>query len=67
VSILFRRLLVAAWVFVLEAVVLVTFFPRLASTTQVSVALRPFLILLIILSVLQAAFTLYRQSQGSDD
>ena len=66
-SILFRRLLVAAWVFVLEAVVLVTFFPRLASTTQISVALRPFLILLILLSVFQAAVTLYRQSQSSDD
>ena len=66
-SILFRRLLVAAWVFVLEAVVLVTLFPRLASTTQITVALRPFLILLIILSVFQAAFTLYRQSQSSDD
>jgi hypothetical protein len=67
VSILFRRLLVAAWVFVLEAVVLVTLFPRLASNIQLSVALRPFLILLIILSVFQAAFTLYRQSQSSDD
>jgi hypothetical protein len=67
VSILFRRLLVAAWVFVLEAVVLVTLFPRMASTTQITVALRPFLILLIILSVFQAAVALYRQSQNSDD
>jgi cytochrome bd-type quinol oxidase subunit 2 len=62
VNLVFRRILVAAWVFVLEVVVLMALFPRWASTAQFSLAIRPVLILLVTLSVLHAAFALYRQN-----
>jgi hypothetical protein len=57
---------VAAWVFVLESVVLVALFPKLAANVQYSVAIRPILVLLIVLSVAQAVIALYRQSREDE-
>lgn len=66
-NLFFRRILVAAWVFVLEGVVLIALFPGLAPGKSYTTAIRPFLLVLVVLSMVQAALALFRQGKEDEN
>ena len=57
----------AAWLFVLEGIVLIALFPSLAPGKSYVEAIRPFLLLLVALSIVQAAIALFRQGKEDEN
>lgn len=58
---MFRRLLITVWLSVFGSIVLLALFPRLAARIPYPVAIRPFLLLLVVVSVVYGTVLLYRQ------
>jgi hypothetical protein len=58
---MFRRILIAVWVFVFGSIALLALFPRLAARIPYPVAIRPLLLLLVLVSIVYGVVFLYRQ------
>lgn len=58
---MFRRILITVWLSVFGSIVLLALFPRLAARIPYPVAIRPFLLLLVLASAVYGTFLLYRQ------
>jgi hypothetical protein len=58
---MFRRILVAAWVFIFGSVALLALFPKLVMWIPHPAAIRPFLILFVLVSLVYGVVWLYHQ------
>jgi hypothetical protein len=58
---MFRKILIAVWVFVFGSIALLALFPRLAARIPYPVAIRPLLLLLVLVSIVYGVVFLYRR------
>jgi hypothetical protein len=60
-SIVFGRILIAGWAFIFGTIVLLALFPKMAARISHPSAIRPFLILFVLVSFVYGVVWLYRQ------
>jgi hypothetical protein len=58
---MFGRILIAGWVFIFGGIILLAVFPKLATWIPYPGAIRPFLIVFVLASLIYGVVWLYRQ------